>query len=214
MTEIKKYYFAIDIEKAGDRFIDPILMIGCCLGDEHGNVIESKAFCGKVPEVKDFDPRCYREFWSKELPILERIRVEGEEQTKAAGGKEMLDRFMEYYYELDQRFGPFTRSGNKRLILLSDNPAYDISAIDQALLKSAVAGSGYKFPLRYTSSGEYCRVEDPSDRCAFLTKKAVTRMLELIHAEIPHDHWAENDAIGIYKWMIQVNHHIKTRKFI
>lgn len=210
MSSIEKYYLAIDIEKAGDKFIDPILMIGCCLGDASGNVIESKAFCGPVPEPKEFDQRCWTEFWSKNLSILERIKDTAQKEGVVLKSQ-MIDAFMNYYYELDNRYGPFTRSGNKRLILLSDNPAYDITAIDQALLMQTVnvksgkeVGNEYVFPLRYTKSGQYNRVSDPSEMSSALPNKKSKEILDMVKKVSTHDHWAENDAITIYKWFSEI----------
>lgn len=210
MSSLTKYYLALDIEKAGDRFCDPILMIGCCLGDVNGKVIESKAFCGPIPKEEDFDQRCWTEFWSKNLDILERIR-ETAKNNNVETKEQMIDNFMNYYYSLDTRFGPFTRAGPRRLILLSDNPAFDISSIDQALITQTEAslkgfnkGNQYVFPLRYTKSGQYNRVEDPSERSGGLTNKKSKEIMNRVKQMTPHDHWAENDAIGIYKWHIEV----------
>lgn len=199
MSLITRYYLAIDIEKAGDRFCDPILMIGCCLGDNKGKIIESKAFCGPVPAKEEFDKRCWDEFWVKNLNILERIRETGiAEGVKTK--EQMIDNFMTYYYDLDTRFGPFTRSGNKRLIVLSDNPAFDISSIDQALIQQG----NYTYPLRYMKTGQYCRVEDPSERSGGFPSKKSKQIMDKVRVMTPHDHWAENDAIGIYQWMMAV----------
>jgi len=201
MSQITKFYLALDIEKAGDRFCDPILMIGCCLGDATGRIIETRAFCGPVPDEETFDQRCWTEFWMKNLNILQRIRDTAKNEGVTTI-EQMMDNFMNYYYDLDQRFGPFTRAGNRRLILLSDNPAFDISSIDQALI--TYRGQKYTFPLRYTKSGEYNRVSDPSEMSSSLTNKKAKEILEKVKLMTPHDHWAENDAIGIYQWFIEI----------
>lgn len=218
MSQITKYYLALDIEKAGDRFCDDILMIGCCLGDVNGKVIESKAFCGPIPKPEEFDQRCWTEFWLKNLDILERIR-EVAKQNGVDTKEKMIDNFMDYYYELDNRFGPFTRAGPNRLILLTDNPTYDISAIDQALVSQTISsknglskGNQYTFPLRYTKTGQYNRVEDPSERANGLPVKKSKEIMTKVKEVSVHDHWAENDAIGIYHWHMEVLKAAKAQK--
>ena len=185
---MSKLYLSVDIEKAGDRFVDPVLMIGCCLGDEKGEVIESKAFCGVVPENKDFEPRCWNEFWVHNLDVLSRIR---RNSTKT-----MLEDFMNYFYGLDERFGPFTKNGEKQLIILTDNPTFDITAIDCMLCMDAE--KRFPLPLHYTKSGEYIKVVDCNALFKLLSADAKKRVKDQASKNVSHDHWAENDAIVMY----------------
>jgi len=196
----KIYYIAIDIEKAGDRFTDAILMIGCCLGDESGNVIETKAFCGVVPPNEEFQENCWDEFWSKEQDILAKIR----RQSTTT----MVKDFTAYFTDLDQRFGPFTREGEKQLIILSDNPTYDIGSID--VLLATDPEKRFQFPQRYLRNGQVrLRVYDSNENLRALEAETAKRIKNEAKREVPHDHWAENDAVVIYKTKILVDRELK-----
>lgn len=185
ITMSKKLYLAIDIEKSGDRFIDKILMIGCCLGDLNGIVIETKAFCGVVPSLSEFDKKCYDEFWIKHLDVLERIKTNSQPN--------MIVNFMDYYYDLEKRFP------DSKIKLVSDNPAYDLSNIDVQLMNH-----GYVYPIRYSKNGGYRGVSDPSEMLNALSLSIQSTINKTVDDQITHDHWAENDAKSIYLTLIEI----------
>lgn len=186
-----KLYLSVDIEKTGPRFQDHIIMIGTCLGDKDGGIIETKAFCGPVPTDDEFEDNCLKEFWTQRevKPILERIRKESQSGS-------LVGRFMEYFWSLETRFGPFGGSDAiASLIVLCDNPAYDISNIDAVLCREGIS----EYPFRYTRSGHYLYVENPYDGLNLLSKRKQRIIREMTNAVAPpHDHWAENDATRLY----------------
>jgi hypothetical protein len=177
MDTITKPIIAIDIEKAGKGFEHSLLAIGICLGDDKGNVIEKKTWCFKGD---CFELRCFNEFWSKYKDLLNTI------MTKAIDIKEGLFDFMLYMESLESRY-------SNKLLILSDNPNFDIGQIDYYIYKHLDRHQ----PLRYTKSGGYRSISDPSEMMNNRSfSEDLYKELDLL---VKHDHWPENDAEYIYQ---------------
>ncbi len=182
------HYIAIDIEKAGKRLDDAILAIGICIGDDKGTVYEKKLWCLKMPEGKDFEKRCYSEFWTKNMDVLNLIK--SQEQDIA----EVMKEFAEFIDGLEERFHRYT--------FVSDNPAFDIGHLDYYLQTYAD-----RSPLRYTKQGQYRKISDPSEQINMLINKE--NIYNKIDKMITHDHNPMNDAEYIYRMQIETNKYMQ-----
>ena len=129
------------------------------------------------------------------LDVLERIRAQN-------GDAAFIDRFMEYYFDLETRFPEAT------VTLLSDNPAYDLSNIDAVLANNR--RGAYQYPLRYSMKGGYRSVSDPSEIIGAFPRGVREHNTTAIAYLVPHDHWAENDATEIYHLMMYAQAYLRS----
>ena len=116
-----KYFFSIDIETTG-QFLTKNAMIafGCSIMNENNEEVESFIGFMKVPENRDWEKRCFDEFWSKESEALNYIRDRAEEPKK------VMNSFVQWMDKIDLKYG-------NDLIVLSDNGGYDFAWIDTYL---------------------------------------------------------------------------------
>jgi hypothetical protein len=124
------------------------------------------------------------------LDLLKRIR------DNAKPEKEGMTEFLKFITDLEVQFP------KRNLTLVTDNPSYDLTHIDVMLHRLFK-----RQPLRYTSTGEYRWVEDPSDVVGDLGKKE--EFTKSVESEVVHDHWPENDAHFNYLMMLYRNDLIK-----
>ena len=184
-VDLERVYIAFDIESAGCEFENPILQIGVAYGTDAKH-LETKSWCFDHPDGP-FEERCAREFWSKFPDILERIRKE----AKASGrtvDEQWADfaGFMSHMYQLCQ----------DKLVIVSDNPAFDVSMIDQQLRLRKLKSSGIRYsPL--PNPGTYLPVHDPTERIKGLGSAKEAAIRAEVEKQVKHTHWAEDDAQGI-----------------
>ena len=117
-------YYAVDVEKKGAGFEYPTIQVGYA----HSTSIDVKpvsgSFCFNYAKVP-FEPKCHKEFWSKNLDIYARIFAE-------AKGKDPVEEWKKYAASLDK-----LEEKHDKIEIVSDNPAYDIEAVDYHLFKDA-----------------------------------------------------------------------------
>jgi len=181
MSNLKTTYVAIDIEKAGKKIDDAILAIGLCVGSQTGQVIEKRLWCLEFPEGKGIEEQCNQEFWMKYPELLKFIR----ENAKPI--VEVMTEFAKFIDDLESKY--------QKIVFVSDNPAFDIGAIDYYLHKYVG-----RCPMRYTKSAKYCCISDPSERLEMLVnKKAIYEEIDKI---AKHSHKPDDDAEYIYHMQI------------
>ena len=163
---------ALDVEKKGPLFQNPVINVGVAWGTSI-DTIQTMSFCFDYKDAP-FDKQCYDEFWSKHLDILKRIE-EAAKEPKAE-----WTRFNTLLMELDDPSIEFE----------SDNPAYDIEAIDFHLYTVL----GRRLPLRYTSKGVYRSISDSSERIKALPTNWQEFISKLTSESAVHSHWAADDA--------------------
>jgi hypothetical protein len=218
---------AVDIEKTGDRLMaDKIISIGLRIGypeaplenksprddisfQNKGWLIETKRFNFQVEwfrlqsqETKeynidqktygDFEPRCVDEFWCKQpYDIIEDCKKE------ALPPKEGWANFRAYIDALEEKY-PYQQH---KIKFLSDNPSFDIAAIDCELER-------YGHPILRRTKGAYpwphnYRSVVAADDCLFLlSEKQEKKVLENIKQVVNHDHNPCNDAYVIYLYYV------------
>lgn len=185
---------AIDIEKSGAMpLVHPIVSIGVCVGDEAGTVIEKRRFNFKVNWKSeqlggDFEDRCWEEFWSKQPQGLIRLLQEDAQEPR-----ECMKQFEQWLNGLEDRFK------NTKIKFLSDNPSFDIGAIDVYLDRYCS-----RLPMRYSSTKKYRGIDNPSDMLEVFPSEKVKEWTKLfVDPNVSHDHDPANDAEHIYRqWLL------------
>lgn len=186
-----KYFLSVDIERVGGAFKYGILAIGVCFGTSDNVVLDSRAFCSRVPDPSGFEPRCYK-FWSEFPDVLARIDTEA---AASADQRAPALQFASWLADIEQRYGPFGRAhqSERELRLVSDNPAYDLGVIGQSL--SVLVGGEAK-PVAEMFS-DYVPTDDPTEQVRFATPEQRAAIDAFVTA--PHDHYPANDAKEIYQ---------------
>jgi len=184
-------YCAIDVEATGEGFDRKAIAISFVVGHKKYFKIEkSLTVCFPVPSVEQFGTLCWNEFWMKEenQKVLDRIRKEVRSSDEEASKE--IETFLK---ELEDQYGD-------NIEFLSDNPSFDITAVDWALYRFTK-----RLPMRFSTKGKYRCISDPSERIAAFGKWKETNEIISKNYGIEHDHWPENDAAYIYAQMIEAN---------
>lgn len=188
-------YLALDIEGTGARLDAPIVAIGYCLGDEAERIIEKHTFCLKMPPDVGVEENCQKYFWDKHPDLWKRIEREAKPANTVA------HQFVDFINELETRFP----EESYKIELLSDNPAYDITKLD-----FFVWNYTRRYPIRYSSTGGYRTISDPSEQGKALPNE--DECWEIAVSKCQHDHWPENDAEQIYHLFMQVQKSIPRKQ--
>lgn len=144
---------------------------------------EFKFDCKDIP----FQKEVWDEFWSHHQAVY------AENTKDARPVKEEWKRFLELWSSL-------TQDQNKPVIL-SDNPVFDIGVIDKQL---TALGLGTGLSIRYSPSGKYIKVHDPSAATFLLSPKAKEDMMTIVNSIAPHTHRAIDDALHILHLHMQL----------
>lgn len=199
----KKIFVALDIEKAGALHIKhPIVSIGWCIGDADGKVLCKDRINLNVkwptieqnPDVRDygdFEPRCWDEFWSKRpRDLIDSMKANAYEQKKGIEQFARLLDFLETEYP----------SPNHEIVFLTDNPAFDIAALDVAL--ELQVG---RMPIRYDSKGRYRSIQIPDEAMHLLSAHDARDLVRAyVDCVVKHDHDPSNDAEHVYRQYLLV----------
>lgn len=141
-------------------------------------------------DIKDFEPRCIEEFWSKNMDKLEKL--------KSLPLSTIAD-FAAYIDELDTLY--------PNLIILSDNPAYDIGFINYLYDRDL-----NRKPLQYRANGKYRIIVDqnsylwatmPESGDPWIWDADVIKKFDLKITSV-HDHMPDNDAEHISDVLVGV----------
>lgn len=172
----KVLYLAVDVEKKGASLDNPVIQLGVAYGPNINN-IKTASFCFDYKD-KPFEKRCYNEFWTKHLDVLKRI------EQNAKPPREEWARFAKWLTALEDQA--------KSIEIISDNPGYDVEAIDYHLYEELG-----KSPMRYDSQGQYRSISDPSEQIEGLPSIYRTQIKAKTKSMSNHSHWAEDDAFAI-----------------
>lgn len=178
---------AIDIETSGPNLIkNAILSIGYCIGDIYGNIHIKERIDLKMPEECGFDKQCYDEFW---INHLEKLKIF---KNSALDPQEGIKQFTD---TLDS-FG-------NELIIISDNPSFDIGFINYYICKYS-----NRKPLNYDNHNNYRPIYDTDgytrgrlhiDYDYIWTSDTYAMRTLGINVLANPDHMPENDAEYIYE---------------
>lgn len=175
-------YIAWDIEKGGPCFEHPIIAVGVCYGTK--TTYRKKRFCLTF-DINNFEEKCLKEFWSKFPNILEKIKSEA---TPVVETWEAITDFLtllEVAYPEDKY----------NIVMLSDNPAYDIGHIDYNLFHYTA-----RWGLRYTDNGDYRFISNPCEQLVYHPNKE--NIKRAVRALSKHTHMPDDDAECIFMTQI------------
>jgi hypothetical protein len=186
--ERKEYWLALDLERLGPEYAYGVLAIGVCFGTPDGTVLDARAFCGRVPEQSGFDAYCWSSFWSKFPDVLARIDSEAQDDHVLACYR--------WLCELEAKYGPFGRrhAAQRKLVLLSDNPAYDFGVLGAEI--AHLRGRAVARPISEMFD-DYVPTDDPGEQLTFASAEQRERVFSYVTA--PHDHYPANDATQIFQ---------------
>ena len=147
---------------------------------------------GPIVDYGDFEPRCWDEFWCQNLHILEQL-------TAPNNGHPDLDEIRYYIDRICTKVHEATPTA--KIIIVSDNPAFDLGRIDHEICCSIRPHHTKHgpLPLNYIFKGgtirEYNGI-DSTDNFYELREAGVIKF-EVPECPVEHNHLPENDATTI-----------------
>jgi hypothetical protein len=176
-----KFAIALDIEGTGARLSAPVVAIGVCVGNvETGEVISTSTWCLKMPLDDKIEAKCMVEFWQKNMELWHEI------DRNAIPANQAFREFADYLDAVYEDYGD-------SLVILSDNPCYDLARLDLGLERFV-----QRLPVRYSPKGDYTCVCDPSEQMTALPKKIAQEIRENANKLCPATHWPSEDATNIF----------------
>ena len=142
-TDRGKVYMGLDVETTGQYLShNAMVALGAVVMDEEGATLHTFKVCLAVPPHKDWEPRCVAEFWSNQADLKAAIERDAIAPECAMRG------FARWLNLMDLLYGD-------RLVLLTDNPSFDVAWINLYLAEHTSRPSlyyGYSF-LRLATGG-------------------------------------------------------------
>ena len=170
---------AVDIEKRGPSAEHSINAVGFAYRCPRTQRIVKRAFYFKGNDA-GFQRKTQDEFWSRYPDLLRFI------EERAADSASEWKRVDQWLDELARD----AKTDGYEVLWVSDNPAYDVGAIDAELLEYL-----RRLPLRYDSEGEYRRVRDTTAALYALGSATAERIKKLVaDTGASHTHHPEDDA--------------------
>lgn len=199
----KTLLIAVDIEKAGARKHHPVVSVGIVAGDTEGQVILKtrvnfavswpKTYpseLGAIALVKDygdFEPRCWDEFWSCKIPPSAIEECKANALELHVGWQEVHELIV----------STCNLCKGHKVVYLSNNPSFDIAAIDDGFDHIK------QLPLKYTPDGKYHGDFNPNNMLFMLAPDVQHSCREEVERVVVHDHNPANDAHSIYLTYLQ-----------
>jgi len=180
----KVVYVAIDIEAGGSMYTKhPLLAIGVCVGSLENGVIEKRVWCmDRYLQEKDkifMEEKCKTEFWDKHPDVLKKID---------ANAKPLAQQIRDFAKFLDKLEVTHKK---RKIVFLSDNPAFDIAWVDYFLMTIAE-----RPPCRYSTEMVFRSVKDPGrDHINFTVRNSIENCANKLSS---HNHWPSDDAQQIF----------------
>jgi hypothetical protein len=214
---MSKLVLAFDIERSGATSVYDTIAIGACVLNENYEKLDSY-FCNcYFPESTKFEKRCYDEFWSKHLDVLESFVYTGD-KTKYAREYEMIRGFQDFRIKWEV----YAKENNFELFLCSDNNLYDGGFVNELIythLQNVL-------PIPYTAAKQEYETffETTSMQKGLLLThgisidwglfKEIKNLYYVPELAICHDHNPVNDAYTIaFEMMIMLNIQSNDHKF-
>lgn len=116
--ENEKVYMGIDVETTSQYLSNgAMIALGAVVMDAGGKTLHTFKVCLAVPPYKGWEPRCLAEFWLHHETLKAAIERDAIDAEKAMRG------FARWLNLMDLVYGD-------RLVLLTDNPAFDVAWIN------------------------------------------------------------------------------------
>lgn len=193
---------AFDIETSGCKFSNDVLALGCSVIDNNSTLLDSLFLPSYFPEETNFESRCYNEFWSKNLNILELLKYSGT-YTKSERLKQVVYSFMEFRTKWER----YAESKKLEYYIVSDNPIFDGGFINNLIDKY---GSDNDMPLPYSAYNksysplinvhcmQYGVLNQIEPNSSFWgLSNAINNIYNIPPCNVKHDHLPHNDAYTI-----------------
>lgn len=168
----RKFYYCHDIEMVNTIVI---AAIGACVMDNKGLIHLKKEWWIDCPD-DSFDPR-RKIFWADNPHLLKKMKEEGRSKSI------VMKNFIGGFDSVSDKLG----ISEKELNLVSDNPEFDWGRLNKYTEMYSD-----RYPLRYTSEGDYRRIVDHGDSAWALG------ILEICNTEASkiqeHTHMPSDDA--------------------
>lgn len=125
-----KIVLAFDIERSGATGEYETLAIGASVVDNEYKELD-RYYCNcYFPKETKFEPRCWDQFWSKNLDALEYIKYTGD-KTKTEREREMIEGFQNFRAKWEK----YAEDNKQEYYLVSDNNVYDGGFINELIYK-------------------------------------------------------------------------------
>ncbi len=145
-TETDKVYMGLDVETTGQYLShNAMVALGAVAMDAEGAMLHTFKVCLAVPPHKGWEQRCVDEFWSKQADLKAAIERDAIAPECAMRG------FARWLNLMDLLYGD-------RLVLLTDNPSFDVAWINLYLADHTDRPSlyyGYSFLRLATGGGPF-----------------------------------------------------------
>lgn len=197
------YILAFDIERSGATNKYSTIAIGVSVIDEEFNKLESKLWRNYVPDKTSFEPRCWNEFWSKRINVLNEFITTPTTLDTLENEKNIIEQFQEFRRQWEAK----AKSENKKLIVCCDNLIYDGGFINELIMtytNDLPLPYSASYPQKFSSLWETHSMQKGLLSVVdskFTSNWGLTdRMFELYNVDRPtvdHDHLPQNDAYTI-----------------
>lgn len=200
----KDVVLAFDIERSGARAEHDTIGIGASVVLPDFREVDHLFLPGFLPLETTWEKRCYDEFWSKNLDVLNKIKYQGT-LTKRQRQREMVVTFQQFRAKWEIK----CHAHGAKLHLVSDNNVYDggfINVLIEEHTKQLPIPYSASEPQRYGAFFEthseqrgLLAVVDPS----FTKNWGFTKRIEELYDVPPfphdysHDHDPRHDAYTI-----------------
>ena len=191
---------AFDIERSGATSQYDTIAIGAVVLDSNFKELDRYYMNCYFPGETKFEDRCYTQFWSKNLDVLENLIYTGD-LSMATREKEMIAGFQEFRAKWEN----YARENDIKLYLASDNNVYDGGFINELIYKHMPGA----LPIPYSASTQEYEsfYESHSMIKGFLLAHDINedwglydklkKLYDVPDIPVMHDHNPANDAFTI-----------------
>jgi hypothetical protein len=201
-TTLKKntLILAVDIEAIHVHSTVAPVAVGMVLGDTQGNILKSQSFHRRVniPIDKegnegvphDASVKCWKNFWLNDPKNMENLKAWNQ---RAGTVQEMGEAMTKWINAIETDYPLST------VKIVSDNPAFDIAAIDNVLFRTTG-----RIPMRYTTKEVYRSIDDPTEQMACLALPICKSISNAANQFSHHNHDPLSDAANIYSLWVNL----------
>lgn len=133
---------AFDIERSGCADKNNTIALGACVMNERFEELDRYFYKSYVPKETVFEERCFTQFWSKHLNVLETLKCE-EGKSQHDAEYEMIVGFQEFR----QKYEKYAEENGYEFYLVTDNNVYDGGFVNELIFKYLPAS----LPIPYTA---------------------------------------------------------------
>lgn len=170
-----KYYLGLDVETTGQHLSkNAMIAMAFSILDSDAKIVDEFKACMFIPQGTCWEERCKREFWMHHFELLDRISQEAILPIDA------MNYFVIWLDDMDIKYG-------KNLILLTDNPQFDVAWVNLYLSLFTTRMNLYYRYDSFTKNYEFRRIWD--------TDSAMHGGLLVRNGSVVE--WGVEDALGV-----------------